>query len=252
MDALGPAMFPTFGWALTGEYESYSVVGDNNIDGTVFDFPVPNTYGVVHQQQTSLVDSVSSKGIGIDKNSVVIKKLNHNAGERNRREKTNCLFSSLLSCLPKTDETKKPSIPQTLSRSLQYIPELQKEVKKLIQKKEDLLARVSGQREIYVKLQPEVAASYFSTVFATKVKDNEVMVQISSSKIHIFSIYNVLSGLEADGFALVDVSSSISRGDRLLYTLNLQVDKVDNEKLIFEELCQRILYFYEQCGNSFM
>ncbi|KAF8093055.1 hypothetical protein N665_0392s0025 [Sinapis alba] len=250
MHAFGTPFFPTFGWTLTGEYESYSVVGDNNNNGTFHDFPVPKTYGVVHQQ-TSLVDSVSSEGlIGIDKNSVVIKKLNHNANERNRRKKTNSLFSSLRSCLPDTDATKTLSIPQTILRSLQYIPELQQEVKKLIQKKEDLLARVSGQRERYVKPQPKVAASYFSTVFATKVRDNELMVQISSSKIHNFSIYNVLSGLEADGFVLVDVSSSGTRGDRLFYTLNLQVD--NNYKLIFEELSQRILYFYEECGNSFM
>ncbi|KAG2258266.1 hypothetical protein Bca4012_021604 [Brassica carinata] len=247
MDAFAPALFPTYGW--TGEYESYSVVGDNNNNGTFLDFPVPNTYGLVHPQ-TSLVDSVSSEGMGIDKHSVVIKKLNHNANERNRRKKTNYLFSSLLSCLPDTDETKKPSIPQTISRSLQYIPELQKEVKKLIQKKEDLLARVSGQREIYIKPEPKVAASYFSTVFATKVKDNEVMVQISSSKIHNSSLYNVLSGLEQDGLVLVDVSSSSSRGERLFYTLNLQVDKADSYKLIFEELCQRILYLFEGCGNS--
>ncbi|CAH8360439.1 unnamed protein product [Eruca vesicaria subsp. sativa] len=247
MHAFGTPLFPTFGWTLTREYDSYSVVEDNNNNGTFHDFPVPKTYGVVHQQ-TSLVDSVSSAKIGIDKNSVVIKKLNHNANERNRRKKTNYLFSCLHSCLPDTDETKQLSIPQTLSRSLQYIPELQQEVKKLIQKKEDLL----GQRERYVKPQPKVAASYFSTVFATKVRDNEVMVQISSSKIHKFSIYNVLSGLEANGFVLVDVSSSSSRGDRVFYTLNLQVDKVDSYKLIMEELSQRILYFYEICGNPFM
>ncbi|KAG2311389.1 hypothetical protein Bca4012_025917 [Brassica carinata] len=248
MHAFGTPLLPTFGWTLTGEYESYSVVGDNNNNGTFHDFPVPKTYGVVHQE-TSLVDSISWEGIGMNKNSVVIKKLNHNANERNRRKKTNFLFSSLRSCLPDTDETKTLSIPQTISRSLQYIPELQQEVKKLIQKKEDLLARVSGQRGRYVKPQQKVAASYFSTVFATKVRDNEVMIQISSSKIHNFSIYNVLSGLEADGFVLIDVSSSSTRGDRLLYTLNLQVDKVDNYKLIFEELSQRILYFYEECGN---
>ncbi|KAF8102097.1 hypothetical protein N665_0201s0384 [Sinapis alba] len=251
MHAFGRTLFPTFGWTLPGEYESYSVVGNDNNNGTFHDFPVPKTYGMVHQQ-TSFVDSVSSEGIGIDKNSVVIKKLNHNASERNRRKKTNSLFSFLRSCLPDTDETKKLSIPQTISRSLQYIPELQEQVKKLVQKKEDLSARVLGQRESYVKPQPKVATSYFSTVFATRVRDNEVMVQISSSKIHNFSIYNVLSGLEADGFALVDVSSSSTRGDRLFYTLNLQVDKVDNYKLIFEELSQRILYFYEECGNSCM
>ena len=144
---------------------------------------------------------------------------------------------------------KKLSIPQTISRSVQYIPELQEEVKKLIQKKEDLLLRESGQRERYAKPEPKVAASYFSTVFATKLRDNEVMIQISSSNIRNFSIYNVLSGLEKDGFVLVDVSSSSSRREQLFCTLHLQVDKIDNYKLICEELSQRILYLYEECWN---
>ncbi|KAF8102098.1 hypothetical protein N665_0201s0385 [Sinapis alba] len=250
MQALGSPLFPNFGREAMGEYERYCLVGDNHNNGTFGDFPVQNMYGVVHHQ-TSLVDSVSSEGNGIDKDSVVIKKLHHNANERNRRKKINCLFSSLRSCLPGSDEPKKLSIPKTVTRSVQYIQELQEQVNKLVQKKEDLVARVSGQRERYVKPQAKVVASYVSTVFATKLRDNEVMVQISSSKIHICSIFNVLSGLEEDGFALVDVSSSSSRGERLFYTLHLQVDKIYNYKLICEELSQKILYLYEGCGNSF-
>ena len=148
---------------------------------------------------------------------------------------------------------KKLSIPQTVLRTVKYIPELQEQVKKLTQKKEDLMGRVSGQRDTdrYIKPQPQAVASYVSTVFATKHGDNEVMVQISSSKIHKFSIYNVLNGLEEDGFVVVDVSSSSSRGERLFYTLHFQVGKTDSYKLICEELSQRILYLYEEHGNSF-
>ncbi|KAF8087676.1 hypothetical protein N665_0572s0013 [Sinapis alba] len=250
MRALGPPLLPNCGRASREEYDSYNLIEDNHKIGTFLDFPVPKTYGVVHHQ-TSLGVSVSSEGNGINNNSVVIKKLNHNANERNRRKKTNSLFSSLRSCLPSSDKPKKLSIPQTITRSVQYIPELQEEVKNLIQKKEELLLRESGQRERYAKPQPKVVASYFSTVFATKLRDNEVMVQILSSKIHNFSIYNVLSGLEKDGFVLVDVSSSSSRGEQLFYILHLQVDKIDHYKLICEELSQRILYLYEECGNSF-
>ncbi|CAH8350470.1 unnamed protein product [Eruca vesicaria subsp. sativa] len=250
MNALGPPLFPNFGSASKVEYESYKVVGDNHNIGTFFDFPEPKTYGVVHNQ-TSLRVSVSSEGNGINNNSVVIKKLKHNANERNRRKKTNSLFSSLRSCLPRSDKPKKLSIPQTVSRSVEYIPKLEEEVKTLKQKKDDLLVRILGQRETYVKPQAKVVASYFSTVFATKLRDNEIMVQISSSKIHNFSIYNVLSGLEEDGFVLVDVSSSSSRGERVFYTLHLQGNKNDNYKLICKELSQRILYLYEECGYSF-
>ncbi|KAG2311387.1 hypothetical protein Bca52824_022944 [Brassica carinata] len=141
MQALGSSLFPKFGRESMGEYESYCLVGDNLNNGTFGDFPIPNMYGVVHNQSSL--------------NSVVIKKLNHNANERNRRKKINCLFSSLRSCLPGSDEPvsttycdiKKLSISKTVTRSVQYIQELQEQVMRLVQKKEDLLARVSGLRE---------------------------------------------------------------------------------------------------------
>ncbi|CAF2158968.1 unnamed protein product [Brassica napus] len=246
MCALGSPLFPNFGWESTEEYESYNIVGDNN-SKEFLDFQVPKTYGMVHRQ-TSLGVTFSSEVNGIDNNSIVIKKLIHNANERNRRKKTNSLFSALRSCLPGSDE--RLSNPQTISRSMQYIPELKEQVKKLTQKKENLLLLISRQRERYAMPQPKVVCSYVSTVFATELRDNEVMVQISSSKNHNFSIYNVLSGLEEDGFVLVDVSSSNPRGERLFYTLHLQVDKIDNYKPICEELSQRVLFLYEKCGNS--
>ncbi|KAF8102095.1 hypothetical protein N665_0201s0382 [Sinapis alba] len=248
MQALDHPLFPNFVWESTGEYESYNIVGDNHNNNTFLDFPVPKTYGVVHHQ-TSLGVSVSLERNGINNNSVVIKKLIHNVNERKRRKKTNSLFSSLRACLPGSGESL--SIPQTISRSVQYIPELQEQVKKLKQKKEDFLVRISGQREHNIIPQPKVVTSYVSTVFATELRDNQVMVQISSYKNHNFSICNVLSGLEEDGFVLENVSSSSSRGERLFYTLHLQVDKIDKYNLIREELSERVMYLYEGCGNSF-
>ncbi|KAL1191538.1 Transcription factor ORG2 [Cardamine amara subsp. amara] len=255
MCALVPPLFPNFGWPSTGEYDSYYLAGENLNNGTFLDFPVPETYGVAHHQDSLAVVSVSSEGNGIDNTPVVIKKLNHNASERDRRKKINSMFSSLRSCLPASDQSKKLSIPETVSRSLKYIPELQQQVKKLVQKKEELLVRVSGQRDFehYNDNQkPKAVASYVSTVSATRLGENEVMVQISSSKIHNFSISNVLSGLEEDGFVLVDVSSSRSQGERLFYTLHLQVEKIDDYyKINCDELSQRMLYLYEKCEKSF-
>ncbi|CAN6829280.1 unnamed protein product [Brassica oleracea] len=159
MCALVPPFFPNFGWPSTGEYESYYLAGENLDNCTFFYFPVPETYRVVHQRN-SLGVSISSAGTGIDNSPVVNKKLKHNASERDRRKKINSLFSSLCSCLPASDQSKKLSIPQTVSRSLKHILELQEEVKKLIQKKEELLLRVSGQRAI--EQQPKVVAHYMS------------------------------------------------------------------------------------------
>ncbi|KAJ4894408.1 Transcription factor ORG2 [Raphanus sativus] len=232
MRPLGP-VFPNFGWVSKEEYERDNLVEDDHSNCTSPD--------------SSLGVSESSEGNRINNNSAVIKKLIHNANERNRRKKTNSLFSTLRSCLPGSDENL--SNPRTISRSMQYIPELKEQVKKLTQKKEDILVRISGQRGSYVMPQPKVASSYVSTVFATELTDTEVMVQISSSKNHNFSIYNVLSGLEEDGFVLVDVSSSSCWGERLFYTLHLQVDKVDSYKLICEDLSRRVLFLFEKCGK---
>ncbi|RID53305.1 hypothetical protein BRARA_G00711 [Brassica rapa] len=204
MCALGSPLFPNFGWESTEEYESYNIVGDNN-SKEFLDFQVPKTYGMVHRQ-TSLGVTVSSE--------TTIRSLSRSLftmliNERNRRKKTNSLFSALRSCLPGSDE--RLSNPQTISRSMQYIPELKEQVKKLTQKKENLLLLISRQRERY--------ASY-------------------------------AAAKEEDGFVLVDVSSSNPRGERLFYTLHLQVDKIDNYKPICEELSQRVLFLYEKCGNS--
>ncbi|CAF2266256.1 unnamed protein product [Brassica napus] len=171
---------------------------ENLDDFTFLDFPALETYGMEHQEiQEILGVSVPSEG-----NGVVTKKLNHNASERDRHKKIKSLFSSLRSCLPASDPVKEAKYSSDGFSELEYIPELQEEVKKLIKKKE-LLVRVSGQRAIehYVEPQPKTdVARYVSTISATKLGDNEVMVQISSSKIHNFSISNVLSGLEEDGF----------------------------------------------------
>ncbi|KAL0725514.1 hypothetical protein Bca4012_040113 [Brassica carinata] len=253
MCALVPSLFPNFGWPSTADYESYYLGGENLNNDMFLNFPVPEVYEMAHHQY-NLGVSVSSEGNGIDNSPVVIKKLNHNASERDRRKKINSLFSSLRSCLPTSDHSKKLSVSATVSRSLKYIPELQEQVKELSQKKEELLVRVSGQRDIehYVKPQPKAVASYVSTISATRLGDNEVMVQISSSKIHNFSISNVLSGLEQDGFVLVDVSSTRSEGERLFYTLHLRLENMDDHyKMNCEELSERMLYLYEKRESSF-
>ncbi|CAH8362952.1 unnamed protein product [Eruca vesicaria subsp. sativa] len=76
-------------------------IGDNH-SKEFHDLHVQKTYGMVHRQ-TSLGVTVSSEVNGIDNNSVVIKKLIHNANERDRRKKTNSVFSALRSCLPGSD-----------------------------------------------------------------------------------------------------------------------------------------------------
>ncbi|XP_063936266.1 transcription factor ORG2-like, partial [Daucus carota subsp. sativus] len=77
---------------------------------------------------------------------VVIKKLSHNASKRDRRKKINNLYSSPFLLPPDADR-----MVSTISIHLSpYMCELQKEVENLVQKKEELLSRLSRQRELKI------------------------------------------------------------------------------------------------------
>lgn len=147
---------------------------------------------------------------------------------------------------------KKLSVSATVSQALKYIPELQEKVKKLIKKKEELSFQISGQRDLVYTDQngksEKGVTRYASTVSATRLGETEVMVHIASLQTEKYSFGNALSGVEEDGLVLVDASSSRSQGERLFYTLHLQMD---NCKLNCEDLSDRLLYLYEKCGNTF-
>ncbi|KAG7574475.1 Myc-type basic helix-loop-helix (bHLH) domain [Arabidopsis suecica] len=242
MCALVPPLYPNFGWPC-GDISFYE---NEDVTNTFLDFPLPDLT-VAHQNVSS-----ENNRILLDDNPVVMKKLNHNASERERRKKINAMFSSLRSCLPATNQSKKLSVSATVSQALKYIPELQEQVKKLIKKKEELSFQISGQRDLVYTDQnskPEKGVtSYASTVSATRLGETEVMVQISSLQADKCSFGNVLSGVEEDGLVLVDASSSRSQGERLFYSLHLQME---NGKVNSEELGDRLLYLYEKCGHSF-
>ena len=118
---------------------------------------------------------------------------------------------------------KKLSVSATVSHALNYIPELQEQVKQLIKKKDDLSFQISGQKDLVYADQngnPEKGGTrYASTVSATRLGETEViMVQISSLQTVKCSFGNLLGGIEEDGLVLMDASSSRSQGERLFYT----------------------------------
>ncbi|CAN8284728.1 unnamed protein product [Cochlearia groenlandica] len=226
MCALVPPLFPNFGWPYVND----------DLVNTFLDFPVPDLT-VAHRKVSPEIDT----------NILVVmkKKINHNESERDRRKKINKMFSSLRSCLPATDQSKKLSVSATVTQALKYIPELQEQVKNLINKKQEL----SGQRDLQNNKQEKDITSNASTISTTKLSETEVMVQISSLQIEKCYFGNVLSGIEEDGLVLVDASSSMSQGERLFYTLYLHMD--NNCKMNFDELSDRLLNLYEKCENSF-
>ncbi|KAL0671658.1 hypothetical protein Bca4012_034362 [Brassica carinata] len=238
MCALVPPLFPNFGWPC-GDQGFYV---NDDVANTFLDFPLPDLE-VAHQN----VSSERHRTFGLE-NPVLMKKLNHNASERGRRKKINEMFSALRSCLPSTNQSKKLSVSATVSQALEYIPELQEQVNMLIKKKDELSFQISGQKDLLNTNhndKPEKGVTgYASTVSATNLGETGLMVQISSLQTVKCSFGNVLSGLEEDGLVLVDASSSRSQGERLFYTLHLQMD---NCNLNFEELRSRLLYLYEKC-----
>ncbi|CAK8570475.1 unnamed protein product [Lathyrus sativus] len=167
----------------------------------------------------------------------MVKKLVHNASERDRCKKINNLYSSLRSLLPLSDQMKKLSIPLTISRVLKYIPELQKHVEGLIKRKEEILFRLSPKVDHEVKNHSYNSGSVVSSC---RVNDSEVSIQISCySTVQNVPLSEILLYLENDGFLLLNVSSSETFGGRVFYNLHCQVDErkriesdILNEKLL--------------------
>ncbi|KAL5059238.1 hypothetical protein RYX36_030842 [Vicia faba] len=179
---------------------------------------------------------------------LMVKKLNHNASERNRRKKVNNLISALRSLLPAEDQMKKMSIPVTISRVLKYIPELQKEVEGLTKKKEELLSRISRQdyavnKESQRKIIPNNYNSSF-VVSTSRLNDNELVIHISSHEAYKIQLSEILMCLENNGLLLLNSSSSKTFGGRLFYNLHFQVEKT--QSLECDVLIEKLLLIYEK------
>ncbi|XP_027069340.1 transcription factor bHLH100 [Coffea arabica] len=184
----------------------------------------------------------------VNDQSKTVKKLNHNASERDRRKRINGLYSSLRSLLPPAYQEKKLSIPSTVSRVLKYIPELQKEVESLIEKKECLKTRISEQENSSpLRKQRNLGSSTqipSSTVSASRLSDREVMVQISTMKFSKCSYADVLSSLEQDGFFSLNSSCFESFGERVFHSLHLEIRGTPTVDL--EGLRKKLLSFYSE------
>ncbi|ONH94928.1 hypothetical protein PRUPE_7G040500 [Prunus persica] len=134
-----------------------------------------------HQQVDQFEFTLSSPMCG-GGDSKVVKKLNHNASERERRKKINTLYSTLRSLFPAPD---------------------QMHVKGLIQKKEELLSRLRRLQQqgdpIYNEKQSRSAAfsSLSASAFAVSwLNDREVVLQISSYVVQKSPLSQILVDLE--------------------------------------------------------
>ncbi|GAB4843933.1 hypothetical protein Ancab_013897 [Ancistrocladus abbreviatus] len=173
------------------------------------------------------------------KDATKVKKMNHNASERNRRTKINSLYSSLGALLPASDQTKKLSIPATVSRVVKYIPELQKEVESLAERKEKLLLNNSGSLALQSagnvnhpqlkqrERESEVEGSLLCAVSLSRLGDKEFGIQISTLETERYrtSFSDMLQLLEQNGLLVMGMSSFQSCAGRVFYNIHLQVEE---------------------------
>ena len=119
---------------------------------------------------------------------------------------------------------KKLSIPNTVSRVLKYIPELQNEIERLVRKKEALSVKISKQGELfqYENQRNNSIRGNLATVSASLIGDKQVTIQLSTFKANMRLQSEALEVVEKDGFELVNASFN-SFGERAFYNLHLQV-----------------------------
>ncbi|KAK9289460.1 hypothetical protein L1049_007615 [Liquidambar formosana] len=247
MLTLSPPLFSPFGWPIeepvpSHDHQNYTFRDTETSDSFVH-FPTSSLPEVEFNQ--------SAPSAAFSRDPTMVKKLSHNASERDRRKKINSLYSSLRSLLPAADQMKKLSIPATVSRVLKYIPEQQQQVERLIKKKEELLSRISKQGDLVPieKQRKGKIESSLSTVSTSQLGDREVVIQISTFEVHKSPLSEVLLNLEEDGIHLINAASFESYGGRVFYNLHLQVE--GTHRLECEALSDKLLSLYEKRAKQF-
>ncbi|GMN72713.1 hypothetical protein TIFTF001_054780 [Ficus carica] len=186
----------------------------------------PDIPSLKQQQDVAELDQ-SLPSTMITGDPTMIKKLSHNASERDRRKKINSLYSSLRSLLPVSNRTKKLSNLATVLRVLKYIPELEKQVTALIHKKEELFSSISRKLDVVYEERQKKSSAWrsLSAVSASRLNDREVVLQISTFNVQEIPLSHILLDLEEDGFSLLNATSYVSFGGRVFYSLHLQVQR---------------------------
>ncbi|XP_065856668.1 transcription factor ORG2 [Euphorbia lathyris] len=254
MLALSPSTFPTFLWPLEEPNEQFYFsrnTGTTTANTTATTTPASSNLDYVSSKPEELLDlhqstSFTAYNSGGDPN--VVKKLNHNASERDRRKMMNNLYSSLRSLLPASDQMKKLSIPATVSRVLKYIPEVQKQVERLSERKEELISKIYKENQMINQHRKTTKkATDQSLVSATKLTDTEVVVQISTytNAVQTCPLSEILCFLEEEeGLSLINSSSFQSFLGNTFYTLHLQVE--GQYRLECEALSEKLVSLYEK------
>ncbi|XP_058079162.1 transcription factor bHLH100-like [Magnolia sinica] len=232
MLALSPPLFSSFGWPLddqTAHIERNNCIGNDPF--LIYNREIETSESFLrcgdNRPDAEFEDLRHLDSTGDDPSTT--KKISHNANERDRRKKLNNLYSTLRSLMPGTDETKKLSIPATVSRALKYIPELQKQMERLIKRKEEILSQIMKQGyPTHLKnngVGPAQVSPSDPTVSVCQVDDTHVVIQMCVSDVSRNPISTVLMNLEEEGNRVVN-ASTFSSVDKVFYNVHLQVNEV--------------------------
>lgn len=122
---------------------------------------------------------------------------------------------------------KKLSIPNTVSKVLDYVPDLQRQVERLARRKEEIVARISREREKdgdSPRIGGGSAAGVTPLVSVADLGGGEMAIQIcASSRGKKGLVSTVLEHLEAEGLAIVSASFLAVNTSRGLLSLHCQV-----------------------------
>ncbi|XVF04719.1 hypothetical protein REPUB_Repub05bG0109400 [Reevesia pubescens] len=246
--------FPTPNWPLVnpiGYEQKYINEGNGSVESFLH-FPSP-------QEEVLLVSRSPSPFTQTSFDPYMVKKLDHNASERDRRKKVNSLYSSLRSLLPEADQMKKLSFPATVSHALKYIPELQEQVERLVMKKEEHLLRISQQADGLEEQQRKSRINGRSlssaAVSINRLSDSEVAIQIWTRKVEKTQLSEILHYLEAQqGFLLLNATSFESFGGMVFYNIHLQVElEITSHKLESDEgLSEKLLSLCDDIRIDFL
>ena len=115
---------------------------------------------------------------------------------------------------------------------MKYIPELQEQVGRLVEKKEKLLLRISQQGGLKRSEEHQTKSRNgrclnTAAIFINRLSsDSEVGIQISMHKVdNKTELFEMLHYLEQEGFILLNATSFESFGGMIFYNIHLQVHK---------------------------
>ncbi|MCE3215586.1 hypothetical protein HAX54_002877 [Datura stramonium] len=187
--------------------------------------------------------------------SLMVKKLNHNASERNRRKKMNFLYSTLRSLLPPAagnhqHQKKNLSFPATVCYVQEYIPELKKEIERLSKTKDLLLSTISKKSNPLVQIDHNYQSGTSTTsISASPLCNGQVLVQISTTQENDFPISEAFGSLEEDhGLILLNASSFKSFGDKIFHSLHFQMQGPTEMEI--QILKTKLLVMYEKKNHT--